>query len=39
MFSPERKKKRKKENIQDEENYLHYRPKDFQSELEYEERR
>ncbi|XP_061173182.1 ATP-dependent RNA helicase DDX54-like [Saccostrea echinata] len=33
VFDPERKKKHKRENIRDEENYLHYRPKDFQSEL------
>nr|XP_034334375.1 ATP-dependent RNA helicase DDX54 [Crassostrea gigas] len=33
LFDPQRKKKRKQESIRDEENYLHYRPKDFQSEL------
>lgn len=33
LFDPQRKKKSKQESIRDEENYLHYRPKDFQSEL------
>jgi hypothetical protein len=32
VFDPNKKKKRKKETVRDEENYLHYRPKDFQSE-------
>ncbi|XP_048728336.2 ATP-dependent RNA helicase DDX54-like [Ostrea edulis] len=32
VFDPKRKKKRKSESVRDEENYLHYRPKDFQSE-------